>query len=209
MGDITDLFSTASRTKVSPQKSFVASHFVSASLADTGATLSVANGQYYGFTCQSTGVSGTYVVNLLENGSIKETVINRAASGSFYMASKIWQNTSGSTQTVKIQASCSSGATMANIGLICGSFIVGTNGSSNFPIQAYIQDFEMCVSQPDDLLPVAVLNVSQTGIQTGTITVTSFNMFVNGINISKNNLVTTSDVLAYVAFDFTGKYLVL
>lgn len=221
MTDITDLFSSVSRTRVSPQKSFVASYTLTGSFADTGATLSVANGQFYAVTMFYSNVSGTLQVKVLEGASTKQVLINRAVAANYHIASNIYQNTSGSTQTVKVQATSTAAGSLLNITLISGSFVVGVNpnGSSHFPINAYIQNLEIaCASSDGDgatpYVPVTVLNLSQMSADTGTVLASNLNIFVTGINISAQatqygGSVATTYTTAFAAFDFDGKTLAI
>lgn len=215
MGDITDLFSTVARTRVSPQKSYVASYTTTGSAADTGATLSVANGQSYAI-CFSVNVvgSGNFIWTLMENGVTKQTVTQAVSAGTLLYFSNIYTNVTGATQTVKLQASASSsaiGSTVNTIQLISGTFVIPIYQSSvTVPISAYVTTLEMVGASVSDITkPVSVLTLLQSPTST-TSTSTILNLFVNGFNCSAQGQTSASlFYISYVAFDFDGKTLVI
>lgn len=218
MVDITDLYSTVSRTRVSPQKSYVASYSITSSYADTGATLSVANGQYYCVILNVTnGIASQTTFNglLLQGATTMQTLtVAIPASSNMYIISQIFQNTSGSTQTVKLQAkSASTNQTALDIQLISGSFIVSIpNGSVNFPTNAYITNLEMvgAILPNEPYTRVGVLNLIQDAPTTTSSLTTGVNIVVSGINCTAIGLVSSSIVVnSFAAFDFDGKTLAL
>lgn len=203
--DITDFYSSVSRTRVSPQKSYVASYSNTTSYADTGATLSVANGQFYAavFSYVDAG-SGNFSYKLLEGATTKQTATQTISAGTFTYFTLIFQNTSGSTQTVKLQTQYTSAASgnVTNIQLISGSFVqlIPPNGSINIPISAYITNLEMVNATLGT--ESAVMSLTQDVSTTTSSSITGLNLFVNGINCSTTGSTTLP---SYVAFDFDGK----
>ncbi|MDE1868091.1 MAG: hypothetical protein KGI08_10345 [Thaumarchaeota archaeon] len=215
MGDITDLFSTVSRTRVSPQKSYVASYGLTTSYTDTGVTLQVANGQFYSviYTIQGIGggFNGTVNSKLLEGATTKQTFSTAFGASSIPIASQIFQNTSGSTQTVKLQSQYVTNATsLLDIQLISGTIVSEISNNTTIPINAYVTNLEMVGSSHNNTMPVGLLNLSQLPTVSTTSLVSNLNLYISGFNASADNLYSAGQSkLGYVAFDFDGKTLAL
>ena len=211
MGDITDLFSTVSRTKVTPVKGYNASqNTTSTTYVDvTGAQISVANNQYYSMkiiiSALSPSTTCTYQIllgaSVIKNGTV---ISGGGGSASLNVDLGILQNTSGSTQTLKVQIHSDNGAN--TVGITNGSCAAGT------------------IILPFDASGYAIMDI-WADISSLSFTGILSNVYYDGIpnldasaNVSTWNTGTdkVSQIIrfwgstsGYVAFDFTGKQLVV
>lgn len=218
MGDITDLFSVTSRTRISPGKSYTASYVCTNALADSGATLSVPNNMYYSVVFRGDhGGSETFTWNVIEGATTKETWSGAISASTIYYGSPIFKNTSGSTQTVKVQAQASgSNTTIRFIQIIYGTLLVmvPSGTSVNLPINAYVTNLEMMASTPfipsnSGTSKCSILNLTQDDITVTTSLVSNLNLYVSGFNCTAEGVAATLGVNCYIAFDFDGKTLAL
>lgn len=220
MGDITDLYSTISRVRVSPQKAYNASNALTTGFV-TMATLTVVNGQYFGaiFSGNGGNTGGNVTVELVQGATVLQTIIITTGSNSndIYSMTNIFQNTSGSNAIITIQAKGSNTSVLiTNISLLSGSFIIGINqlGRQSYPVNAYITNLEFIGGTIGTNL-YGSLNGINLNSATTTILLSSINIVVNSIefftvvNGFSNSTTTLNPLLGLIAFDFDGKTLAL
>lgn len=131
MTDITDVYSVVSKTKQTIGKtlSSLASTLSTTFVDVTGSSITVPNNWYYAFICDvsvNTGTTGTW--KLLEGAIQKDTAnFTGNASAILFDQQKIYQNTSGSSQTVKMQVKTDGNGVSPQVGMNNLSIITSPN----------------------------------------------------------------------------------
>lgn len=215
MGDITDLFSVNARTKVTPTKGYNASFSTgSTTFVDvTSLSVSVPAGASFAVRGQLAASTPTTTTTLqvLLGASVVYTATESSGGGggaSAMIDSFILYNNTGSTQTAKVQVKVDAGGHTGGVtvmSIIQGSFLLPFD-SSFYAIREGWQD----ISSLDFIccLGNGVSNIIFDGVPindtaTSAVTWSGTEKFCNVIRFYSNV------ASGYVAFDFTGKYLVL
>jgi len=231
MGDITDLFNSVAKTKQTILKTLTSSVSTSGTSYVDGASLSVPNNWYYATFFDETNNSGTTLTWQLLEGATQKITKSYASQGisSPVDIQTIYQNTSGSTQTVKLQVK-SNGAggsptvSLNNMSIIASPnpilYIQPTEVSSSvwnrnisLQIKAYVTSMDVLIASDQitgtgtyvpEVFYEGLLPVSDNQTTPQTIT---FSRMVDSFNFIGTPVATQKAL--YIAYDWDGKQLTL